>query len=656
MDGSQEKELHGAAHSSDETVGQQRGAAAPGLGANVGHTVAARNAEKEAVKNQTGKREITQDECDGELGFDFPKWKKWWILTVIFLVQTSMNFNTSLYSNGLTGISEDFGVSKQAARAGAAIFLITYAFGCELWAPWSEEFGRKPILQLSLFLVNIWSIPVALAPNFATILVGRALGGLSTAGGSVTLGMIADMFESDNQQNAVAYIVFSSVGGSILGPIVGGFVEILPPHKAYKWCIWIQLIFGAAVQALHFFTVPETRTTIMLNNIAKKRRKSGQDPNVYGPDEIESFWDRFTWRELFHTWFRPFRMFLTEPIVLVLSLLSGFSDALIFMQIQSIALVYDQWGFNSWQIGLAFIPFGVGYVLGWLFFIPSFRRNKARRERNPDDEHAQYESRMSLLLWLAPCLPIGLIIFAWTSLGPPIHWIGSMFGTAIIGVANYAIYMATIDYMICAYGPYSASATGGNGWARDFLAGVLTVPATPFYTNIGKESGRNLEYASTILFCIASVLVAAVYVIYWKGPELRKRSPFAQSLAKEAAEAGGRRASVATKASDTAGAHHHHGAPHHGAPHSGMLSPGAPHSTSHTPRRPGFGPTSRRSSYVSSQHAQSRLQSRHQSRNPSRKNSLDEETGQEQVDSESLHNRLENLNTIASVPTHQQSH
>lgn len=32
-------------------------------------------------------------------------------------------------------------------------------------------------------------------------------------------------------------------------------------------------------------------------------------------------------------------MFLTEPIVLVLSLLSGFSDALIFMFIQSFALV-----------------------------------------------------------------------------------------------------------------------------------------------------------------------------------------------------------------------------------------------------------------------------------------------------------------------------
>lgn len=94
--------------------------------------------------------------------------------------------------------------------------------------------------------------------------------------------------------------------------------------------------------------------------------------------------------------------------------------------------------------------------------------------------------------------------------------------------------MATIDYMICAYGPYSASATGGNGWSRDFLAGVLTIPATPFFTNIGAETGNNLEYASTILACISALLVCAVYAVYWKGPWLRKRSKFAEQLANEA--------------------------------------------------------------------------------------------------------------------------
>ncbi|QIW96715.1 hypothetical protein AMS68_002233 [Peltaster fructicola] len=443
------------------------------------------------------KYEITEDDCYEELGFCFP-----------------------------SGRSE-FNVSEQAARCGAMIFLVLYAFGCELWAPWSEEFGRWPIIQLSLFLVNIWQLPVALAPNFATVMVGRALGGLSSAGGSVTLGMIADMWESDHQQYAVAYVVFSSVGGSVLGPIVGGFSQ---QFLNWRWSIWIQLILGGFVQAVHFFTVPETRTTRIMNRIAKKRRAEG-NANIWGPDELVPYKDRFSAKEILITWIRPFKMFLTEPIVLVLSLLSGFSDALIFMFIQSFALVYQQWGFGTIEIGLSFISIGVGYIIAWLLFIPAIKRNIKERQEHPEDERAQYESRLKFLLWTAPCLPIGLIGFAWTIQGPPIHWIGSMIFAAIVGIANYSIYMATIDYMICAYGPYSASATGGNGWSRDFLAGVLTVPAIPFFSNIGADTGRNLEYASTILFCISFVLVIAVYVIYWKGPVLRKRSPFAQQLA-----------------------------------------------------------------------------------------------------------------------------
>lgn len=70
--------------------------------------------------------------------------------------------------------------------------------------------------------------------------------------------------------------------------------------------------------------------------------------------------------------------------------------------------------------------------------------------------------------------------FAWTSLGPPqVHWIAPLIFTTIVGIANYAVYKSSIDYMIAAYGPYAASATGGNDLARDFLAGIAALYAHP---------------------------------------------------------------------------------------------------------------------------------------------------------------------------------
>lgn len=471
---------------------------------------------------RSGKQELTEDECYDKLGFCFPTWKKWVIISVIFVVQMSMNFNTGVYASAVTGMTEEFGISEQAARVGQCVFLVAYAFGCELWAPWSEEFGRWPIMQLSLFLVNIWQIPCALAPNFGTMVVCRVLGGLSSAGGSVTLGMTADMWEPDNQGFAVAYVVLSSVGGSTIGPFFGG---IIGQYLSWPWVFWVQLIFGGVTQALHFFLVPETRATILVDKEAKRRRKVGEG-EVYGPNELKS--PRLDFHEVLALWRRPFEMFLLEPIVLFLSLLSGFSDALIFVFTESFTLVFEQWNMSTLAIGMTFGSILIGYIIAYLIFLPDiYRQIQLRAKEGAASRFA--ERRLLLLLFIAPLEPIGLIGFAWTTMGPPIPWIAPLIFSCLIAMANYAIYMATIDYMVAAYGPYSASATGGNGFARDFLAGIATMYSTPMYTNIGNK--YHLQWASTILGCIGFLVLIPIYVFYWKGPEIRKKSKFAQQLA-----------------------------------------------------------------------------------------------------------------------------
>lgn len=140
-------------------------------------------------KGNDQKREIREDD-EGvyqELPFNYSNVTKWYIITVIMAIQISMNLNTSLYSNATRGMMRRFNVQKIVVVAGAGIFLILYAFGCELWAPWSEELGRWWALQTSLFLVNAFGIVASVAPNMGVMLAARGLGGLSSAGGSVTL-------------------------------------------------------------------------------------------------------------------------------------------------------------------------------------------------------------------------------------------------------------------------------------------------------------------------------------------------------------------------------------------------------------------------------------------------------------------------------------
>ncbi|KAJ9636081.1 hypothetical protein H2204_005578 [Knufia peltigerae] len=490
-----------------------------------GPELAAENLEGDDRSKRTdGKVELTEEDAYDKLGYSFPAWKKWMILVTILLIQTSMNLNASIYANGVDGLAKKYTISKQKARVGQMIFLICYAFGCELWAPWSEELGRWPTQQLSLFLVNIWQLPAALAPNFATIVVARALGGLSTAGGSVTLGVIADLYQPEDSgfQYAVAFVVLSSVGGAPVGAVIGGFVG---QYLSLPWIFWMQLCIGGAVQIIHFLIIPETRATILLDREAKRRRKNGET-HFYGPDELKK--PRFPLKEFGKIWARPFQMFFTEPIVLFLSLLSGFSDALLFTFLEAFTPVFKQWNWEPYQVGLAFLSSLIGYVFAYLTYLPVIRHHNKIRDEDPDK--LSPESRLWWLLFLAPLETIGLFGFAWTSLGPDygIPWIAPLIFTVLIAMANYGIYKSSIDYMIAAYGPYAASATGGNDLARDFLAGIAALYSTPFYENIGTK--YKLELPSTILACLSIVVIIPIYIFYWKGEWFRDRSKFAQEL------------------------------------------------------------------------------------------------------------------------------
>jgi hypothetical protein len=235
--------------------------------------------------------------------------------------------------------------------------------------------------------------------------------------------------------------------------------------------------------------------------------------------------------EVFTIWSRPAIMFVCEPIVLFLSLLSGFSDALIFTFFEGFRVVYDQYDFTPTQLGWVFWAVELGYLLGYLSFLPWIAHDTAISRKDPDA--LQPERRLFWLLFLAPIEPICLFIFAWTSTGPPIPWIVPTIMAMFIGAANFAIYHATIDYMIAAYGPYSASATGGNGFARDFLAGVAAMYSNPLYSNL---EPKPKIYASSLLACCAVLLVIPIYVFYWKGPQIRERSKFAQVLAADRKE------------------------------------------------------------------------------------------------------------------------
>ena len=91
-----------------------------------------------------------------------------------------------------------------------------------------------------------------------------------------------------------------------------------------------------------------------------------------------------------------------------------------------------------------------------------------------------------------------------------------------------SIYFGTIDYMVAAYGgKYSASATGGNGFSRDVLAGICSFYTGPMYHRLGNQN------ATWLLFGLSVLVIVPVFWIYRSGPKIRAKSKYANEVEQE---------------------------------------------------------------------------------------------------------------------------
>lgn len=114
-------------------------------------TTSSQDNEPPSKARSDGKVELTDQMAPEILGYAYPAWKKWMILTIIFTVQMSMNFNTSVFPSAVKLIPEDpryEGVSEQGARVGQMIFLVAYAFGSEVS---TLALYVRPLLIILLF-------------------------------------------------------------------------------------------------------------------------------------------------------------------------------------------------------------------------------------------------------------------------------------------------------------------------------------------------------------------------------------------------------------------------------------------------------------------------------------------------------------------------
>ncbi|KAI5294192.1 hypothetical protein KEM52_004516 [Ascosphaera acerosa] len=448
-----------------------------------------------------------------------PRWRKWACTLTLALAATAVTCQSSIYIATYDQIIPKFHTSREVATLGLSSFIFGMGIGPLFLAPLSEFYGRRWLYIVNFALVTIFIVPCAVAKNMATLIVCRLIPGV--AGGaflSIAAGSINDLFSSDDIAFPMMVYTASPFVGPELGPLYVG---------DGRWTFYVILIWSGFVFVAVVLFVPETYHPVLLVQKAEQKRRETGDDRWYAATERRT---RSVASTVLRSCHRPMQLLLFEPMCLSLCIFSAILLGIIYLFFGAFTQTFTAThGFTQSQVGLSFLGLLVGMLLG-LSTDGLWRKNFARlvrqRERATGVPLERYEPEWRLPPALriaiagAPCVTIGLFIFAWTMYAR-IHWIAPVIGSAVFAFGVMLVFSGIFTFLVQAYPLYAASALAANIFTRSMFATVFPLFGHQMYTNLG------FNWASSLLAFLTLVMLPFPYIFYRYGARIRKTSRYA---------------------------------------------------------------------------------------------------------------------------------
>ncbi|OJD34930.1 mfs general substrate transporter [Diplodia corticola] len=444
------------------------------------------------------------------------------LLSTISCVMNS-TISSSLAAGAIDDISAYFHVTNQAQLVlPTSIFIVGYVVGPLIFGPLSEWYGRKPVMVVAFAMFTVFSMACALADSFAALVVFRLLVGIpGSCAISVTGGIIADVYNDPTSRGrAMALFMATTTFGPLIGPIASGFISTV----SWRWAFWLGLIIAGAAW-VPLLATPETYGPVILERRARRMRKeaaaNGGDQNVFAPMELEPR----DWRHVATVVLtRPIRMMLFEWIVLFSCLYLSFVYAVFYMFFQAYPIMFgDTYGFTPGEVGLTFLPIGIGAVIasGIYLWYDTFLA-RARR-RNAAWTRSEEARRLPLACAAGPFIVVSLFWAGWTAATGATHWAVPVCAGVPFGVGYLLCFMAILNYLVDAYSTFAASAMAAAGTSRSVFGAALPFAARPMYAALG------VAWACSLLGFVTLALCAIPFAFWRFGDAIRARSGFCAS-------------------------------------------------------------------------------------------------------------------------------
>lgn len=237
------------------------------------------------------------------------------------------------YLPSIPTIADVLGTSTAVVQQSVSAYFLGLAAGQIVCGPFSDRFGRRPILFFGLVLYLIATLACAYAPSIGVLIIGRAVQGLgASATPAAGRAVIRDIWSGDRAARAMSFVMMVMSFAPVIAPLLGGQIFT---HFGWQAIFWLMAAFGVLLLALVQFRLPETNGP---------ERRAGVSIGAF---------------------FRAYRFVLADKRAWGYLLTGGLSFAAMFAYITSSSSVYiDYFGVNPEYFGFFFAVNVVGLTLG----------------------------------------------------------------------------------------------------------------------------------------------------------------------------------------------------------------------------------------------------------------------------------------------------
>ncbi|HEY7168332.1 MAG TPA: MFS transporter [Candidatus Binatia bacterium] len=176
-------------------------------------------------------------------------------LTVVFAASVALVMGVNFIQPALPAMTQPFGIKDAALGLVMTMLTLPAVFLAPLFGIVADLYGRRLLMAWGLILYGIFGTAMAFAPTFTWLLVFRGLQGVAySAVIPLTIVLIGDLLEGDNEIGGQGLKVFLDRVGYMFLPPIGGFLATI----AWYWPFFFYSL-TIPIGIASFFWLPETK-------------------------------------------------------------------------------------------------------------------------------------------------------------------------------------------------------------------------------------------------------------------------------------------------------------------------------------------------------------------------------------------------------------